>query len=127
MLEPFGIRCELFTSDLTKKQKEILLKDLKEGNIDIAIGTHALLEENVEFKNVGLVITDEQHRFGVNQRKNLQNKGNQVDVLYMSATLKALASSLLPAPIDEIIGVFDACACITSSILPLTVSIASTT
>lgn len=86
MLEPFGIRCELFTSDLTKKQKEKLLLELKNGDIDIAIGTHALLEENVEFKNVGLVITDEQHRFGVRQRGILTNKGEKTDTLVMTAT-----------------------------------------
>lgn len=86
MLAPFGIRCELFTSDLTKKQKENLLQELKEGRIDIAIGTHALLEENVEFKNVGLVITDEQHRFGVRQRGILTNKGEKTDTLVMTAT-----------------------------------------
>ena len=86
LLEPFNIRCELFTSDLTKKQKEKLLNDLKNGDIDIAIGTHALLEENVEFKNVGVVVTDEQHRFGVRQRGILTAKGEKVDTLVMTAT-----------------------------------------
>ncbi len=86
LLAPFGIRCELFVSDLTKKQKENLLLELKNGDIDIAIGTHALLEENVEFKNLGLVITDEQHRFGVRQRGILTNKGEKTDILVMTAT-----------------------------------------
>jgi ATP-dependent DNA helicase RecG len=86
MLEPFGIKCALFTSALTKKQKETLIQDLKNGSIDIAIGTHALIEENIEFNNVGLVITDEQHRFGVRQRSKLSNKGEKIDTLVMTAT-----------------------------------------
>ncbi len=85
-LEQFGIRCALFTSELTKKQKEVLIEKLKNNEIDIAIGTHALLEENVEFNNLGLVITDEQHRFGVRQRGVLSSKGNKVDTLVMTAT-----------------------------------------
>ena len=86
MLAPFGIKCELFTSDLTKTQKSKLLQALKDGEIDIAIGTHALLEENVEFNNCGLVITDEQHRFGVRQRGILTAKGEKADTLVMTAT-----------------------------------------
>ena len=86
MLAPFGVRCELFTSDLTKSQRTKLLAELKRGEIDIAIGTHALLEEKVEFKNVGVVITDEQHRFGVRQRGILTAKGEKVDTLVMTAT-----------------------------------------
>lgn len=86
MLEPFGIRCELFTSEITKKKKLALIEELKNGEIDIAVGTHALIEENVEFKNLGLVITDEQHRFGVRQRSLLSSKGNRPDVLVMTAT-----------------------------------------
>ena len=86
MLEPFGIRCELFTSEITKKKKEVLIEDLKNGKIDIAVGTHALIEENVEFKNLGLVVTDEQHRFGVRQRGLLSSKGARPDVLVMTAT-----------------------------------------
>lgn len=85
-LEPFGIRCALFTSELTKKQKALLIEKLKNNEIDIAIGTHALLEENIEFNNLGLVITDEQHRFGVRQRGILSSKGNKVDTLVMTAT-----------------------------------------
>ena len=62
-------------SGITKKKKEDILERLKNGEIDILIGTHAMLEENVEFKNLGLVVTDEQHRFGVKQRtKNCRKK-----------------------------------------------------
>ncbi len=80
------IKVGLLVGSLTKKEKENILVKLKNNEIDLLIGTHAMLEDNVEFANIGLVITDEQHRFGVNQRKSLQNKGNKVDVLYMSAT-----------------------------------------
>ena len=86
ILEPFGIRCGLLVSSLTKKQKGILLEKLKNGEIDILIGTHALLQENIEFKNVGLVVTDEQHRFGVKQRSVIAGKGKNPDVLVMTAT-----------------------------------------
>ena len=86
ILEPFGIRCGLLVSSLTKKQKGILLEKLKNGEIDILIGTHALLQENVEFKNVGLVVTDEQHRFGVKQRSVIAGKGKNPDILVMTAT-----------------------------------------
>jgi len=86
MLEPFNIKCALFTSSLTKKQKEKLKEELKSGIINIAIGTHALIEEDIEFKNLGLVITDEQHRFGVRQRSKLSSKGESVDTLVMTAT-----------------------------------------
>ena len=63
-----------------------IYKDLKDGTINIIVGTHALIQEEVEYHNLGLVVTDEQHRFGVNQRSNLKNKGVKPDVLYMSAT-----------------------------------------
>ena len=80
------IKVELLTGSMKKKEKEIIWKDLQDGNIDIVIGTHALITEDVVFNNLGLVITDEQHRFGVNQRSNLHNKGVMCDVLYLSAT-----------------------------------------
>ena len=86
ILEKFGIRCELLISSLTKKQKENVLERLKNGEIDILIGTHSLLEDNVEFSKLGLVITDEQHRFGVKQRSKIAAKGNNPDVLVMTAT-----------------------------------------
>lgn len=86
VLEPFGIKCELLTSGITKKKKEEILQRLESGEIDILIGTHAILEENVVFKNLGLVVTDEQHRFGVRQRKIISGKGENPDVLVMTAT-----------------------------------------
>lgn len=86
VLEPFGIKCELLTSGITKKKKEEILQRLENGEIDILIGTHAILEENVVFKNLGLVVTDEQHRFGVRQRKIISSKGENPDVLVMTAT-----------------------------------------
>ena len=69
-----------------KKEKELIKEELKQGKIDMIVGTHALLQDDISFKNLGLIITDEQHRFGVNQRSNLRNKGNMPDVLYLSAT-----------------------------------------
>ena len=80
------IKVELLTSSTKKKDRENIIKKLKNNELDCIIGTHSIINEEVEFNNLGLVITDEQHRFGVNQRKNLQNKGESVDVLYMSAT-----------------------------------------
>ena len=85
-LDKFGIRTELLISGITKKNKEQILQRLADGEIDIIIGTHALLEENVIFKNLGLVVTDEQHRFGVKQRMTIVEKGQNPDELVMSAT-----------------------------------------
>ena len=86
ILNEFDIKCELLISGISKKKKEDILERLKNGEIDILIGTHAMLEENVEFKNLGLVVTDEQHRFGVKQRTKIAEKGQNPDVLVMSAT-----------------------------------------
>ena len=86
LFKKYNIRVELLKGGMRKKEKELILEDLKSGDIDLLIGTHAMLEGNVEFNNLGLVITDEQHRFGVNQRSVFQNKGVLADVLYMSAT-----------------------------------------
>ena len=80
------INIELLTGSVTKKKKEEINKKLLNGEIDLVIGTHALIEDDVQFSNLGLIVTDEQHRFGVNQRNNLKNKGIMPDVLYMSAT-----------------------------------------
>jgi len=86
LLEGSEIRIELLTSANTKKQKAKILADLIEGKIDILISTHAVLEDDVKFKKLGLAIIDEQHRFGVIQRLKLVEKGDDVDVLLMSAT-----------------------------------------
>ena len=86
LFDDLGIRCELLISAITKKKKTELLERLKNGEIDILIGTHAIIEDNVEFKNLGLVVTDEQHRFGVKQRTKIVEKGQNPDVLVMTAT-----------------------------------------
>ena len=86
ILEGFNIKCELLVSSITKKQKNNILEKLKNGEINIIIGTHALLQENVEFNKLGLVVTDEQHRFGVKQRSIIAGKGLNPDVLVMTAT-----------------------------------------
>ncbi len=82
----YGIKVGLLVGSLKKSEKNKVCEGLMNGEIDVLIGTHALISEGVEFNNLGLVITDEQHRFGVNQRSNLQNKGQMCDVLYLSAT-----------------------------------------
>ena len=86
LLKKNKVNVELLTGSTLKKDKTRIYKELKDGTIDMIIGTHALIQEEVEYSNLGLVITDEQHRFGVNQRANLQNKGVRPDILYMSAT-----------------------------------------
>ncbi len=85
-LKDENINIALLTGSTSKKDKLEIYKGLKDGNINMVIGTHALIQDEVEYNNLGLVITDEQHRFGVHQRANLQNKGVKPDVLYMSAT-----------------------------------------
>lgn len=79
-----GISVALLTS--RQKQKQVLYDDLKSGKVHLIVGTHALLQEGVQFENIGLVVIDEQHRFGVEQRINLTSKGQDVDVLIMTAT-----------------------------------------
>lgn len=76
----------LLTSSANKKEKEKIYREVKEGKIDLLIGTHALLEESVQFSNLGLVVIDEQHKFGVGQRALLPQKGSNPDVLIMTAT-----------------------------------------
>lgn len=85
-LKDMGINCQLFTGSMTPKQKRESRESLINGEIQIAIGTHALISEGVDFNNLGLVITDEQHRFGVAQRAKLSSKGNLPHRLVMSAT-----------------------------------------
>ena len=86
MLSGFGIRLGRLTGSMTAKQKREIKIQLAAGEVDIIIGTHALFSEDVEYSNLGLVVTDEQHRFGVNQRSSLISKGNKPHVLVMSAT-----------------------------------------
>ena len=86
MLANTGIRVELLISGITKKKKEDILQRLAKGEIDILIGTHAIIEDNVVFSKLGLVVTDEQHRFGVKQRTRIVEKGQNPDVLVMTAT-----------------------------------------
>ena len=85
-LNNYGIRVEILTGSVKGKKRTELLARLKEGMIDILIGTHALIEDEVEFKKLGLIIIDEQHRFGVEQRRKLREKGNLANLLVMSAT-----------------------------------------
>lgn len=86
VFKDLNIEIALLTGSISKKEKQDIYKRLENGEISVVIGTHALIQEDVKYGNLGLVITDEQHRFGVNQRANLKNKGIAVDVLYMSAT-----------------------------------------
>ena len=85
-LKDTNIPIALLTGSTSKKEKTDIYKGLMDGSISMVIGTHALIQDEVVYQNLGLVITDEQHRFGVHQRANLQNKGVKPDVLYMSAT-----------------------------------------
>ena len=86
LLKEYNINIELLVGSMTKKQKLDSYEKIKNGESNIIIGTHAIIQDEIEYNNLALVITDEQHRFGVNQRNNLRNKGNLPDVLYMSAT-----------------------------------------
>ncbi|MGN5882771.1 ATP-dependent DNA helicase RecG [Staphylococcus simulans] len=88
LTELFGDRMNvaLLTGSVKGKKRRLLLEQLENGTIDCLIGTHALIQDDVSFKNVGLVITDEQHRFGVNQRQALREKGAMTNVLFMTAT-----------------------------------------
>ena len=86
MFKDTDIKVALLVGSMKVSEKKKVYQQLENGEIDILIGTHALISEGVTFKNLGFVITDEQHRFGVNQRSNLQNKGVLSDVLYLSAT-----------------------------------------
>jgi len=80
------INIALLTGTMKQSEKKNIYKKLEKGEIDLIIGTHALISDSVKYDNLGLVITDEQHRFGVNQRANLKNKGKTPDILYMTAT-----------------------------------------
>ena len=90
MLAPLGIQCGLLLGSMKAKEKKAIHASLANGECQAVFGTHALISKGVIYQNLGLVITDEQHRFGVRQRTALQNKGQQGDlaphVLVMSAT-----------------------------------------
>ena len=86
LLEKFGIKVGLLTGGMKKKEKETIKKEAGEGRLDVLIGTHAVLEDSTVFSRLGLVITDEQHRFGVRQRARLSQKGENPDLLVMTAT-----------------------------------------
>lgn len=86
LFQACNVQVDLLVGSMSKKEKENILQRIKNKEIDILIGTHAVLNENLHFANLGLVVTDEQHRFGVCQRENLQNKGDYPDMLFMSAT-----------------------------------------
>jgi len=86
LLTPLHIRTALLTGSQTKKEHDFITGDIREGKTNVVIGTHALIQDSVDFKNLGLIVIDEQHRFGVNQRKAMREKGDNPDVLAMTAT-----------------------------------------
>ncbi|SEP90101.1 ATP-dependent DNA helicase RecG [Lachnospiraceae bacterium NE2001] len=86
MLKPYKLKVRLLTGSMTAKDKRGVYEELRTGECDVVIGTHAIIQDATEFKDLGLVITDEQHRFGVKQRERLAEKGNTPNVLVMSAT-----------------------------------------
>ncbi|HBC92450.1 MAG TPA: DNA helicase RecG [Pelotomaculum sp.] len=85
-LVPIGVEAGLLTGSTPKKEKELLLQRLAEGDLKLLVGTHALIQQDISFQRLGLVVVDEQHRFGVRQRAALQYKGNCPDTLVMTAT-----------------------------------------
>lgn len=86
LFDKYGIKVELLSGGMTAKQKKLVKTRILNGEVDIVIGTHALLEDDVSFKNLGFIVTDEQHRFGVKQRSKLTEKGRNPDTLVMTAT-----------------------------------------
>lgn len=86
LFDPLEVRTALLTGSTKAKERKVILEQLANGEIDVVVGTHALIQEGVDFAYLGLVITDEQHRFGVNQRRVLREKGQRPDVLFMTAT-----------------------------------------
>ena len=86
LFDPLELTTALLTGSTKTKERRAILAGLQNGEIDVVIGTHALIQDDVQFANLGLVITDEQHRFGVNQRRVLREKGLHPDVLFMTAT-----------------------------------------
>ncbi len=85
-LEPYGIKVENFSRLKSKKETEKILKELEEGKIDVIVGTHKALQDNVKFKNLGLLVIDEEHRFGVRAKEKIRQLKKDIDTLYMTAT-----------------------------------------
>ena len=86
VLCPFGVEVGLLVGSMTAKEKRFMYEQIRTQEVQIVVGTHALIQEKVEYKNLALAITDEQHRFGVKQREHLSNKGREPHILVMSAT-----------------------------------------
>lgn len=86
LLTPLKLRTGLLTGSQTKKEHDFIANDIREGKTNVIVGTHALIQDSVDFKKLGLIVIDEQHRFGVNQRKAMREKGDNPDVLAMTAT-----------------------------------------
>ena len=86
LFQPFDIKVALITGSMTEKERRLVTEDIKAGKVQVIVGTHALISEKTELGNLGLIITDEQHRFGVAQRKSLENKGKNPHTLIMTAT-----------------------------------------
>lgn len=86
LFKDFNINIQLLIGSTTQKEKDRIKNELKNGDIQVIIGTHTLFQDDIEFKNLGMVVTDEQHRFGVNQRAKLFSKGKNIDILVMTAT-----------------------------------------
>lgn len=86
LFEPFGIKTELLVGSMTAKEKREACERIHNGEVQIVVGTHALIQEKVEYHKLALVVTDEQHRFGVRQRENFAKKGEEPHILVMSAT-----------------------------------------
>ena len=102
IFEPLGIKVGLLTGEMTEKQKKLVLKDLEEGVIQLIIGTHSLISDSVKFKKLGIAIIDEEHRFGVEQREALKEKGDKVSLVSVSATPipRSLAFTLYGDAVD---------------------------
>ncbi|GAB5057506.1 ATP-dependent DNA helicase RecG [Companilactobacillus alimentarius] len=86
LLSPLKIRTALLTGSQTKKEHDFITQDIANGKTNVIVGTHALIQAGVDYKDLGLIVIDEQHRFGVNQRRAMRQKGNNPDVLAMTAT-----------------------------------------
>ena len=102
IFEPLGVKVGLLTGEMTAKQKKTVLKELEDGEIRLIIGTHSLISDSVKFQNLGIAIIDEEHRFGVEQREALKEKGKNVSLVSVSATPipRSLAFTLYGDSVD---------------------------